>query len=792
MDSFSAWTVVVVAVSIFYLFYRSRFIARVLAFQRQRSRTLVCIEVTPFIRLEETSVATQELFSILWHSFGPGEILSLEVAASRKSGTRYVICVAKQHEQVLRRSILSYMPKAKCRTIDIESSSISNSYIFELRRAGPLRIRKEYMLHDEVMYLTSAMANLQAGESIVVQFVVSPSNMHDSGVAHHTLRAFLISRWWVWATAMLYGELASSLSAGISLAMIELSISFFLPARGRQRLHVQSGIKSTVDTDGFSFYVDTRVLVVTNDKNRARTILNTLHSSLSSLGMRGLHPFLLKGFVNSYILLKFKGRLPALFTINSSILSSYELAALYHFPYKMLRSEDLLRHLAPSLPVPLVTRRRADEGNFDLEVGISNYRDSNIAIGLTDRERERHVYIIGGTGSGKTTLMEYAILQDIKNGKGVGVIDPHGDMAQRLLQYIPKDRIKDVIYLNPADIKYPIGLNLLELPDCLDPDDLLLEKERVTEGVVSVLRKVFAEDSANAHRIESILRNAIYTAMTVEGATIFTVLKLLRNAAYRYKVTSKLEDEDLKDFWKQELGNAGSMQRIGMTKGVTARIDRFRSSEPARRMLAQEKSTINFEDIINTKKILICNFGQGKLGEDTSVLFGTTVLAKLKMAAQRRDNIPVSERIPFYLYVDEFQNFATVPFVKMMSEARKYRLLLTVAEQTTAQQEDSRLTDAILANVGTLICFRTGSVRDERLLLPHFTPFIEEGDIAHLSAHEFYLKDSAIEPIEPMSGKTVLLQPLSKQDAERTSTKVIGSSRQIFAIQYDRNEKGAI
>ncbi len=378
-------------------------------------------------------------------------------------------------------------------------------------------------------------------------------------------------------------------------------------------------------------------------------------------------------------------------------------------------------------------------------------------------------------------MLEYALLQDINNGKGVAFIDPHGDAAQKLLGFIPKHRLNDVVYLNPVDIKYPIGINLLELPEGLDEDDLLIEKERVTEAVISVLRKVFADDEANAHRIEAMLRNAIQTAFTVPNATLFTVLKLFRNAEYRKAVVDKLEDEYLKDFWREEFGMAGNMQRVSMSKGVTHRIDRFRSSAPASRMLDQVKSTISFEDIIDSGKILICNFSLD-MGEDTSTLFGTTVLAKLKIAAERRSRLPEEQRRPFYIYVDEFQNFATTPFVKMLSSSRKYKLFLSLAQQSTAQQEDQRLTEAILANVSTIVCFSLGSPADERLLLQRFTPHIDKGALTNLAAYNFYIRVKAEQPMEPTSGETIVLP--SEQGTAEQAEAVRAASRNNYATMY--------
>jgi DNA helicase HerA-like ATPase len=438
-----------------------------------------------------------------------------------------------------------------------------------------------------------------------------------------------------------------------------------------------------------------------------------------------------------------------------------------------------VKSLSKTLPAPISLK---GAHKLDILIGENVHQSTVTPIGLTEAERERHLYIIGGTGNGKTTMILYQIVQDIQNGKGIAVVDPHGDLAEKILRYIPEERIKDVIYMNPDDLAHPIGLNLLELTPGLTGNDLLREKDIVTESTVSVLRKIFSEDDTGGHRIEYILRNAIQTALTLEDPTLFTIFKLLNDAKFRRKVTSSLEDENLRDFWKNELGKAGEFQRVKMAAGITAKIGRFLFSASARAVLEQPKSTINFEDILAERKILICNFSKGLLGDDTSTLFGTTMLAKLQTASLRRARIKADNRVPFYLYVDEFQNFATMSFVQMLSEARKYKLFLTMAEQSTSQQDQQRLVDIILANVGTVVVFRSGSPADERLVLPLFSPYIEQGEIANLPSFNFYARIAAVNSQEPMSGMTVLLENAGSEDI---ASEVVASSRKLYTKQLE-------
>ena len=416
-------------------------------------------------------------------------------------------------------------------------------------------------------------------------------------------------------------------------------------------------------------------------------------------------------------LFTFKHRLLSLFANkSSSLLAVGEISDLYHFPHTQItKTENIVKVYAKQLPAPLSLKN-----NRKLQVifGENTYAGKATPIGLTKEERETHMYIIGRTGSGKTTLMYTMAKHDIENGEGMAFIDPHGDVSEELLATVPERRMNDLVYVNPLDLKHPIGINLLELTPGLDEDEAELEKEVVCEGVISLFRKVFSKDeNTNAHRIEYILRNTIYTAFTIESPTIFTVYDLLNNPPFQKEVIRLLKDENLKNFWKFEFGRAGDYQVVKMVGGVTAKVGRFLFSPTAKRILEQKKSTINFDEIMNQGKILLCNFSQGNLGEDTARLLGTTVMTKIQQAALKRARLPKNKRKPFYLYVDEFQNFATLSFIKMLSEGRKYGLSVCIAEQSTSQQDDRNIVNTILANVTTVVCFRSANPIDEQCLL---------------------------------------------------------------------------
>lgn len=774
-------------------------------FWKLRKSQAAFLEVTPPEHSEKSPLATQQLFTIIRQLIGKHGVVSLEVISSRKEGIRYLMHMQADDIPTLQRHLVSYLPDAHFRVLD-ELPLEENEYqrVHEVKQARhyayPLQQQDDLTQSDPVAYIAGAMTKLEPGETMVMQMVLAPhssywtnrlaNKIHSRGhaIIDGKLRYFIVSRWWVWLIAFLYGGITNDLKAGAALAVLLLVASLFVkkeePELTPAEQMLYEGVLNKLSQP--LFRTDIRILVATDSLARINDLFSGIASSLGPLNMPGFqqlymprrHPDRL---VQKLSLFKLRHHLPSLLILDSNVLAASELASIYHFPYGTITTEGMMRSHSRSLPAPLAIKN----GEFDVILGRNNHHGEQNNIGLTAKERERHMYIIGGTGNGKTTMLQYAIVQDILNGKGVAVVDPHGDLAEKLLRYIPEDRIKDVVYFNPADLAHPIGINLLELPEGLSEDGLLLAQDFATEAIVSIFRKVFSDDDSGGHRIEHILRHAIHTAFTVEGANLFTIQKLLTNAAFRKQVVAKLEDDDLKDFWNEEFGKAGNYQKVKMMSGVTSKIGRFQRSVAARRILEQTKSTISFDEILNGK-ILICNLSKGLVGEDTSEMFGISILAKLQLAAYRRIHVKESERIPFYLYIDEFQNFATPLFMQMLSESRKYKLFLTMAEQSTSQQDEQQMVETILANVGTVVAFRSGNPADEEFLLPLFQPYIKEGEIANLSSYNFYMKIMGVKAQEPFSGETIVLEA---DGDEAVANKVIEASRKNYAIGYKPPKK---
>jgi len=760
---------------------------------------------------------------------------SLEIVSTKNEGIRYLLTADSKFIEIISHNLLSYLPGIKIKEVNDYLTTLKSDQTTERsirfvevklssHFALPLNTQKILGENDPIAYLTGNMTNLRADDLISFQIVVSPvmNAFHQKIImelkeiknriyrglpltetvfknAFQKLVALpLISIIWFLVKGIgkivhiLFLFIISIIPAIMDTSGKSVPIFQTTPISPQETLNpyeqeLSGIIKDKIDRSLFETSI--RLLVVTAKEEESKTRVSGLIASFGQLSSP-YQTLISKSYLWQNIKKRIKQFWERSLSVNSilnqnPILSISELSDLYHFPYSTTtKTEGMVTLHSQELPSPLSVKNNA---NFDVIFGKNKYANVVSDIGLTDDDRSRHVYTIGQTGSGKTTIIFHMAKDDIQKGRGVAVIDPHGDLAEDLLYSVPQSRFDDCIYLNPFDIRHPIGINLLELTPNLDEDELEQEKELVCESVISIFRRIFSKnENTDSHRIEYILRNTIYTAFTIKDATIFTVYDLLNDPLFRKKIIASLEDENLKKFWLNEFGKAGSFQAVKMVSGVTAKIGRFLFSPTAKRILEQPKSTINFDEIISSGKILICNLAEGKLGEDTSQLFGTTIIAKLQQAFMRRVRTPAPNRKPFYLFVDEFQNFATTSFTKLLSGGRKFGLRLTIAEQSTAQQDDRNIVNVILANTGTIICFRTASPIDEELMLSQFSPYVKKGDIGNLPRFRFYMKLSAVEPEEPFSGETI---PITlDRDPERLK-KLIETSKKNYAIVYKKEIK---
>lgn len=400
-------------------------------------------------------------------------------------------------------------------------------------------------------------------------------------------------------------------------------------------------------------------------------------------------------------------------------------------------------------------------------LGKVDYRNKQLTFGIKEKDRTRHTYVIGKTGMGKSTLLENMIIQDVNNGEGLCVIDPHGSLAEKLLDHIPESRVKDVIYFAPFDVEAPVGLNVLEK---VDKD----KRHLVANGIMAAFKKIWVD--AWSARMEYILTNIILALLENENQSLLGVNRMLTDKEYRKFIVSNITDPTVKEFWEKEYASYTEKFAAEAAPAIQNKVGQFVGNPLIRNIVGQQKTSIDLREAMDTKKILIVNLSKGKVGEGNANLIGSLLITKIYLAAMSRADVgpyALEKLPPFYVYVDEFQNFANESFANILSEARKYNLALTVAHQYVEQMTDE-VKAAVFGNVGTMITFRVGAT-DAEIFEKEFAPYFILDDIVNLSAYQIYLR-LMIDGVgsKPFSART--LDPIP-QPVHSYAEAVIASSR---------------
>ncbi|MDD2766496.1 MAG: type IV secretion system DNA-binding domain-containing protein [Candidatus Moranbacteria bacterium] len=406
----------------------------------------------------------------------------------------------------------------------------------------------------------------------------------------------------------------------------------------------------------------------------------------------------------------------------------------------------------------------------------TNFRNQERIFGIKTDDRRRHMYVIGKTGMGKTNLLENLAIQDIQKGHGIAFIDPHGDTAEKLIKAIPSNRINDVIYLNPSDQDFPIAFNVMEK---VDPE----YRHLVASGLVGVFKKIWADSWGP--RLEYILRNAILALLEYPGSTLLGVTRILVDKSYRAKVVEKITDPVVRSFWVDEFSQWNDRVLQEVISPIQNKVGQFLSSSLIRNIVGQTVSSFNIREVMDQRKILIINLSKGRIGEDNGALLGAMMITKIQLAAMGRVDIPEEDRKDFYLYVDEFQNFATESFANILSEARKYHLNLVLANQYVTQIEET-VRDAIFGNAGSIVSFRVGAM-DAEFLEKEFEPVFMMNDIINLPKFQIYLK-LMIDGIAGDAFSATTLPPIKLEDAGN-EIKIIQNSRERYSSSREDVEE---
>ena len=463
---------------------------------------------------------------------------------------------------------------------------------------------------------------------------------------------------------------------------------------------------------------------------------------------------------------------------DSTVMNILELATVWHLPSEKIKTQGIawgtkvLSEPPDNLPNAITaTEEERQHINF---FGRTIFKNRETIFGIKEIDRRRHVWVIGKTGTGKSTLIANMAIDDLKKDRGIGIIDPHGDLCDVIMNYIPKHRINDVIYFNPADKDYPIVINPLEVTN-------KEEAELVVSGIVSIFNKIFG--FSWGPRLEYILRNSLATLAQIPDSTLKDIPLLLTNKPFRAKVVESLQDEVLRNFWVNEFDKMTDKLQQEAISPILNKVGQFVASPLIRAVIGQPKSSISLDDAMNNGKIFLANLSQGRLGEDNAALLGAMLITKFQLAAMHRVALAEEARKDFYLYVDEFQNFATGSFIKIMSEARKYRLDMMLANQYMAQIPPE-VTQAILGNAGTIMTFAVGA-SDADILQKEFSEVFSNQDLVNLGRFQVATKMTIDNQVtRPFVSTTLPLPISSNQNKERA----IQVSRERWTKKADTND----
>jgi len=516
------------------------------------------------------------------------------------------------------------------------------------------------------------------------------------------------------------------------------------------------------------YQVKIRLVYAGHDQHTAKLRMQALVGAFKQFNTTNLNGFEAKSSsFNRDKQLEYQTRF---FIDKGYILNIEELASLFHLPHTTVETPNIVwattKTAEPPNNVPI--QMPGHENEISL-LGVTNFRGTNTVFGFQREDRGRHIYILGQTGTGKSGALELLTISDIYYDQGFAVIDPHGDYAQHILNFIPQRRLDDVVYFNPADTNHPIGFNPLEISD---PS----LKGHISSELVGVLKRLFAESWGP--RLEYILRYALLALLDYPSSTMLDITRLLTDKKFRANVITYIDDPVVKNFWVTEFASWNDKFASEAVAPVLNKVGAFTANPMIRNIIGQPKSTFNIRQIMDEGKILVVNLSRGLMGEDNAGILGAMMVTKIQLAAMGRQDMPMEERRPFYLYVDEFQNFATDSFATILSEARKYGLNLTVANQYISQMSEP-VRNAVFGNVGTILCFRI-SPDDAPFLQKYFEPQFEAGDLIQQHSR-FFVTTMMIndEKAPAFSAKTLNLP----NPPDNLTDRIIALSRERYTLE---------
>lgn len=709
-------------------------------------------------RFNEVKIdAMEQLFAALYsikkggwkQKFAVQPSLSFEIIA-REEDIKFYVWTPTKFKDLVEKSIHGAYPDAEVKEVQEvnffkESGKIAYKSL-QLSKPNyyPLRTFKE-LSTDVLSAITSSMAKMGQNEAACLQVVISPaeSDWQKEG------KKFVSDT---------KKQESSSESAKYSVSAKQLEV-----------------VDTKVSKPGFETSI--RVVTMAPTMDVAKSHLDNIVSAIgqtsgeyNNLGGRKIYN---KGSFMQDFLYRYQP-IFNFYKNHVTVLNSEELATLFHFPNRQITTPHI--HWLHSKTAPAPSEIPED----GLYIGKSIYRGVERKVAIGPDDRRRHLYIIGATGTGKTELLKDMIMQDIKAGHGVCFMDPHGDAVEDILKLIPPDRAEDVVYFRPSDTERPLGLNLLEATT----ED---QKHFIASAIINMMYKLFDPYKTGivGPRFEHAVRNAMLTVMSEQGNTFVEVMRVLTDSKYVQELLPKVQDPIIRRYWTDQIAQTSDFHKSEVLDYITSKFGRFVTNKMIRNIIGQSSSSFSFRDVMDNGKILLINLAKGELGEENSNFLGLILVPRILMAAMSRSDTPEDQRRDFYLYVDEFQNFATPDFAVILSEARKYKLNLTVANQFIGQV-DEEVKNAVFGNVGTKIAFRVG-VTDANYLQHEFSPTFGEDDLLNVERFHAYVKTIVHnQPVTPFSLDTTKdITKIKSMEDSRTAEIITEMSR----LKYGRDSK---
>ncbi len=672
--------------------------------------------------------------------------ISFEIVALAED-IKFYVWTPKKLQDLIEKQIQGAHPDAEVLEVpeyDIfpeKGKVVYKSFQLSKENYYPIKVYKD-LPTDPLASLTSALAKMEKGEAAAIQILVSPAD----------------SKW--------QKRGADFISETKKRESDPEGAKFSVPAKTLE------AIESKVGKPGFQ--VAARIVVVASQKEKAdmhlKNISGTFAQFSSELNSFKARKIRRRGAFMDNFLYRYQ---PMFHFLGNrlSILNSEEMATIFHFPNKQVTTPHIYWIYAKTAPASAKIPKKG------LYLGESRYRGIARPVHIEEEDRRRHIYVIGKTGVGKSQLLKDLIIQDIKAGKGVCFIDPH-DTIEQLLPLIPPERVEDVIYFYPGDTQRPMGLNLLEA----ETED---QRHFAATAVINMMYKLFDPYKTGivGPRFEHAVRNAMLTAMVEGGSTFVEVVRILTDAKFVNELLPKVKDPMVRRYWTDQIAHTAEFHKSEVLDYIVSKFGRFVTNRIIRNIIGQSKSSFNFREVMDQGKILLINLAKGEIGEENSNFLGLILVPRILMAAMSRQNVPEEARRDFYLYVDEFQNFATPDFAQILSEARKFRLNLTVANQFIGQVEEE-VKNAVFGNVGTIVCFRVG-VTDASYLSHEFSTVFAEDDLLNIERYHAYIKTLVHnEPVPPFSIDLYKDLGLEKEMGNPKVSKII---KEMSRLKYGRD-----